>query len=266
MFSSQVKSEVSKKLKECKRQLEGLGRKRDTPAEQTEFLIEMATRFQTLTTQALEAKYTDDLFEEHPALKIATLIVNRNEILSEAFEKHGHTYQFNNQQDENESSDDDNIKETQTVGRVSSFCTRQTETVEDLEDIVYDDEVIPKPKQSGILQWMAKVYNGSRGFELGSFDPTLLATTMKAQSKNWDGLAFGYISDVVTMTHSFIDTLLKLVCPGINTRMALKSMLMDRLILAYKEAFNQVDFILKVERFGVPVTLNHYFNDNLEKW
>lgn len=41
---------------------------------------------------------------------------------------------------------------------------------------------------------------------------------------------------------------------------------MDDLVKKYKHAMSTVDFLLRIEREGTPTTLNHYFNDNLEKW
>ena len=44
------------------------------------------------------------------------------------------------------------------------------------------------------------------------------------------------------------------------------NVLMADLTKRYVKAINQVKFLLEVERGGTPMTLNHYFNDNLEKW
>ncbi|EKG09996.1 hypothetical protein MPH_12921 [Macrophomina phaseolina MS6] len=262
-----VKLEVSKKLKECRESLESLGLKRDTSAEQSRFLMEMATRFQALTTQALEAKYVDDCFSKHTALKIATDVANRNDILSDDFEHYGHTYQFNPQSDDSDEDPEETIaisldlkskstnkdcSDTQIVAFRHCCSTRKRNSILETVDILHDEKKLPKPKPGGILQWMTQIYHNSRGFELGNFDPSLLATTMKAQSKNWDSLAFGYISDIATMTHTFIRTLLELVCPEANTLQQLESILMDELAVRYKKAFDHVDFIQQVERFGVP--------------
>ena len=35
--------------------------------------------------------------------------------------------------------------------------------------------------------------------------------------------------------------------------------------LRYQIAINHVEFLLKVERQGTPLTVNHYFVDNLEQ-
>ena len=48
-------------------------------------------------------------------------------------------------------------------------------------------------------------------------------------------------------------------------REGLMSILMDDLMAKYKTAFDSARLLLRLERMGTPITLNHYFNDNLEK-
>lgn len=284
-----------------------MGPSRDTPNAQSTFLINLATRFQALTSQGLEAKYGDDCFSMFPELKIATEVVSRNDVLSKDFANYGHTYDFRTTAEPTDFPDRrPSTTMQQSVSNVSSFgsatpmkvgfsfgagssstapqqatlpnnpfgievdtrcSTRKKESILDIEDILHDDTKLRKPKAGGgMLEWMKTLYNNSRGFELGNFDPSLLSTCMKAQSHNWDDLAKGYISDVVTMTHAFIKTLLNVVCPEPNALQQLESLLMDDLMVRYKKAVDQVSFIMVVERFGVPTTTNHYFNDNLETW
>jgi hypothetical protein len=87
---------------------------------------------------------------------------------------------------------------------------------------------------------------------------------MKGQSKKWDSIAHGYISDVVTMAHNFVTDLFRYTCLDERVRVGLASILMDGLLERYKKASTHVEFILQVERSGNPITLNHYFNDGLE--
>lgn len=134
-----------------------------------------------------------------------------------------------------------------------------------LEDLEYVEETIRSDTRKDVAEWLTSVYKTSRGFELGTFDSSLLAMTMKTQSANWESVALGYVTDVISMAHAFISDLLKLICPDQRVREGLMSVLMDELFLRYKEAIKHVHFLLFVERVGTPATLNHYFNDNLEK-
>ncbi|KAH6675980.1 hypothetical protein B0J14DRAFT_478419 [Halenospora varia] len=242
------------------------------PANQSKYLIDVATRFQEVASLALDAKYWgNDIFNQHSNLKLATLMVNRSEAFSKMVEEMGHTYQFEAAIKSlpeplvwhplKFSSD----QETETGGHPKLFATRLNDNHEEIEDILCDNEELDLPKSQGILSWLTEVYRASRGFELGTFDPSLLAITMKEQSKKWDSIALGYISDVVTMVHNFVTQLLQLICPDERVRNGLTSVLTDSLLERYKKAVAQVAFILQVERSEKPATQNHYFNDTLEK-
>lgn len=89
---------------------------------------------------------------------------------------------------------------------------------------------------------------------------------MKRQSVKWKSLALGYISDIMTIVHTFVVDLLRVVCPIERVRMGIMSLLMDRLVERYTSATSHVEFLLEIELDGTPATLNHYFNDNLNKW
>lgn len=315
-----MKAEVNKRLKECTQVLENLGPKRDTPVEQSKFLIDMSTRFQAIVSHALDAKYgVDDAFSMHPPLKIATRIISRNEKLAEDFTWYGQTYLFEEFDADPENNFEPPTSKHMQPGsmrkkkppkgsewqapailghedfpaavpapsmegepspnnngldavytpptKIKTGCeTRTIIASDDISDMLHNNERIDAPRPSGIAQWLTDIYQHSRGFELASFDPCLISTTMKAQSRNWDSLALGYISDVVALTHAFITTLLQLICPDSRVRENLHSMLVDHLNERYRKAFDQVHFILQVERSGVPATMNHYFINNLEKW
>jgi hypothetical protein len=261
-----VKVEISKRLVACKDSLRGLGADRETQTEQTKYLLAMATEFQRITSHALDAKYGGDgVFDHHPSLKLATIVVKRNERFAEAVEANGHTFCFSTAQppDDTAAVIDSVFDEPAEDGVV----VRMTENHPDLEEILYDQVRLHAPAgDGGVLDWLKILHENSRGFGLGMSDPSLLAITMRKQSINWNGLAFGYISDIITMAHAFICDLLRIVCPDEQVRAGLLSRLAETLLAKYKKAYSFVEFFLDVERSGTPTTLNHYFNDNLEKW
>lgn len=136
---------------------------------------------------------------------------------------------------------------------------------EDLVDIMQEDGVISLPTNAGIKQWLEKVYDSSRGFELGIFDASLLPIIWKKQSANWEALALGYVDDIVSLVHKFTLDLLAKICKDPRARQALHSVLLDQLTDRYKKSIEHTKFLLVVERSGTPMTMNHYFADNLEK-
>ena len=260
--------------------------KRDTTEEQRTYLIDLSVKFQKLTEQALGANYVaSDQFDKDMSLRFATLVVARNTVYSYHVQKHGHLHRFDgdlNKPGSTDATDDvsrslellislepDSAFGDEDLASIpkDGFTNRVFGLVPDeLQSLLAEEAWIDDEVDDNILEWLSDVYRSSRGFELGTFDSSILATTMKTQSEKWEALSLGYISDVVVMAHAFINKLLERICPDDTVRSALMSLLMDELLTKYKRAFQQVNFLLETERKGTPITMNHYFNDNLEKW
>ena len=297
-----MKAEISSKLKLCKHQLDTLGPSRGTRDQQYKFLLELATRYQTITSLALKAHYGgDDVFESTPTLKLATAIVSRNAIFSDDVWQRGHAMAFHKEKDvkENEPSSSpapgpvyfnhpspfnrqvpgfftfDNTNSTTAKAEPPtnapegsgnrSKTVRYEKNHEDLEDIMQEDSLIPLPRLSGIKRWLENVYQSSRGFEMGTFDASLLPIIWRKQSANWEALALGYVDDIVSLVHKFTLDLLAKICKDPRARQGLHSVLLDQLTDRYKKSIDHTKFLLVVERSGTPMTMNHYFADNLEK-
>ena len=301
-----MKAEINSKLKLCKHQLDALGPSRGTRDQQYKFLLELATRYQTITSLALQAHYGgDDVFESTPTLKLATAIVSRNTTFSDDMWQRGHTMAFHKEKVLKENNPFPSPAPPQAPAlspfdRPSPFASQvpgaftfntansnaskakrpsdtpevfgnQLKTVryeknhEDLVDIMQEDGVISLPTFAGIKQWLEKVYESSRGFELGTFDASLLPIIWRKQSANWEALALGYVDDMVSLVHKFTLDLLAKICKDPRARQALHSVLLDQLTDRYKKSIEHTKFLLVVERSGTPMTTNHYFADNLEK-
>lgn len=267
--------ELNKRLRICRESLTDLGASRDTSTHQSKYLIDIATRFQEVAGLALDAKYWgNDIFNRHPSLKLATLVIGRSEIFSKTVQANGHTYRFETESDGSVfprtataiKYHPDGKDPIQIADNSKHITTRVVENHTDVEDILHEEEILTSPENGRILEWLTKVYCASRGFELGTFDPSLLAIAMREQSKNWDCIAFGYISDVVTIVHGFVTNLPQVICPDERVRSGLTSMLVDGLRERYRKAIDQVAFVLQVEPAEKPTTQNHHFNNTLEKW
>lgn len=266
LTTNKVKIELDKILKECEARLKALGPQRMTAAEQSSYLIKIASEFQTKTRMALEATYyTDDNFDNIEWLRLANNIVNRNDTFAKTFSEFGHTYKFKEEalcssdfyEDYDESSDELDFDR--------GGCTTFVDPVPELGDILEDMENLGYPIKAGVASWLSGLYHRSRGFELGTFDPKLLATAMKQQSTKWSSICRGYISDVVVLTHRYILEQLQILCPDERIRSELLDLLIEPILQGYRNAVAQVDFILNVERSMKPSTQNHYFNDTLRQ-
>lgn len=75
----------------------------------------------------------------------------------------------------------------------------------------------------------------------------------------------GFVSDAIVLGHRFILSALSAVCDDAYVRDALADKLSDELTRRYQNAIACAGFLLKVEKSNTPMTLNHYFNDNLQR-
>lgn len=280
MLIRQVKLEINKKLKLCQQNLKALGAKRQTPAEQSQYLMGIAMEYQKLSVEALLSNYgRTEIFDQKPTLRLATAVVNRSNQMSDAIATKGHTFHFEAESagqsasplDADDGADDfDRLNIDDGSFDDGSFeGTVEVRTIPDhpeLEDIASPAQKLPEPRSGSFHVWLKSVYRNSRGFEIGTLNSSLLAVTMKRQSVKWKGFALGYISDIVTLVHNFVIDLLQVVCPVERVRRGIISLLMDRLMEKYQSAISHVNFLLDVELDGTPATLNHYFNENLQKW
>ncbi|MCJ1266547.1 hypothetical protein MMC22_006432 [Lobaria immixta] len=261
-----VKSDINKRLNSCKQQLEALGPCRETKEQQQKHLLDLATRFQKITSLALDARYGgDDIFQDVGGLKLATSIVDRNEKFSNDVRKRGHTVDFEETPEEFEFDTEDVPSPMSDPENEDNADARHMDDLDNIDGLMLEYYPIPRLSVEKISPWLRHIYTSSRGFELGTFDAALIPLIWKKQSANWNDLALSYISDVIVTVHRFIRKLLQAICPDDRILQGLNSVLLEGLVTRYQKAIDHVKFILHVERAGTPSTLNHYFNDNLEQ-
>ncbi|KAI9716189.1 MAG: hypothetical protein M1828_000415 [Chrysothrix sp. TS-e1954] len=244
-----VKTEVNKRLKTCESTLDGLGGERSSVEAQRSFLLAKAMQFTNLASFAVEGRYGSfEASRENKQLKLATAVRARCELFSDSVHSHGHTYKFDNVQQ----------KTPVDVMHVRTVASR-----DDIEDMLSENETLVDNSED-ILSWLKTEYEESRRLGLVPFDSDLVVMTMKRQCSNWKALSLGFISDVIALTHNFFLDLLRVICPDERVHQELRSLLIESLTTKYQVAMNVVEFNLEVET-KLSSTMNHYYNDNLEK-
>lgn len=272
LTDGQVKQETARKLASARSKLHQLGMERETPEKQLLYLTDLSTRFQRLVSLSVDAKYGSDAIFDNMQLRLATLVSERNATFSDELARHGQEYHFTASKSPGQTEEDlpppllwESVDSASTEPQATLKIRKTTNSME-IEELLYAQDSLPVANGKSIALWLRELYKSSRGFELGTFDSSILATTMKVQSTKWTGISLGYISDVVAIVHRFMDQVLDSICPERLVKAELFSVLTDGLFERYTKAIDQVHFLLDVERTGTPMTLNHYFNDNLEKW
>jgi hypothetical protein len=271
-----VKAEIKNRLTARQKKLDQLGPERGGSMEQMAYLTKMAAQFQRIAALALSANYgADDIFGNDDSLRIAPAIMARMKTFSDDMAKFGHEYEFLKDKEAAppEATPPVTARAVTTQPgtaappeeKLSTFTVRELDDIEELAEILHEDIVLDLPLVDGIKEWLDDVFRGNRGFELGTFNATILATAMKKQSCKWADITKGFLSDVIVMVHEFILSALVVVCSDNNIRMAVHNTLAEDLTKCYQKAMENANFLLKVESCDTPTTLNHYFNDNLQK-
>lgn len=262
-----MRSDISRRLKSTVSELKGLGPRRQSREEQLQYVIDVAIKFQEIVSSALQAGHgRAKLLGLNPALRLANQAINRGEAFSNAIASHGHIYHF--QSDDSEDSGHASIQNGLSKLSMRSSHELDARTVHDhpdIEEITLDGIQVPAPSDDDVIGWIDSLHRSSRGFELGTFDATILGVTLKELAANWTSLALGYISDIIALVHGFIVEVLDSIAPSRRVSEGIKSLLLDSLTNMYRCAIEHTNLLLRIELDGTPATYNHHFNKILQK-
>ncbi|KAI9810024.1 MAG: hypothetical protein M1827_006722 [Pycnora praestabilis] len=269
-----VVREIADRLATCEEELHNLGPSRQTPEEQRRYLLRIATKFQEITTFAVEAQYgRHEFLRDDKNLRLATRIADINSAFSEDMERGGHAVNFSEIEfPRSKSPRKPKVKgysptssgeEKPSGGQNRAFRTIELLEYPELMDILPTVSTSPPQISTGILKWIEREYKSSRGFELGTFNPSILRTLFQELSMKWERLAGTYITKVITSIHQFCNALLTWLCAEERVMPALWSLLMNALLQRYRKTVEHVRFVLHTERSGNLLTTNHAFGKAL---
>lgn len=232
------------------------------------YLTNVATQFQRLVSAARTANHgADKLFDTVPELRILPAIHSRMNVFSAEMDRFGETYHFIKEgkvvQEEHVGDPLANIFKQEDAPK--GLEIRKEANIDELADMLHPQDTMSGPVNESIKDWLLEVFKTNRGFELGTFNASILATVMNKQSAKWEGISLGFVSDIIVMVNRFITTALTFVCKDGDIRRALANTLFEDLVQLYQKAIDNTNFLLEVERTDTPMTLNYYFNENLQK-
>lgn len=143
-----MRAELSKKLKAKKNALNALGGERDTTVKQSNYLLDIITAFQELSSQALMTNYANDLFDENDDVRFMTALRNRNDVFKDDMTGYGHKYSFaptgNYQNRTLKLPDSIPRPQPKNTGTndIQHVVARKKKGLVELEEILYDQEVV----------------------------------------------------------------------------------------------------------------------------
>ncbi|KAG4257564.1 hypothetical protein FPRO03_13870 [Fusarium proliferatum] len=266
-----LRSETRRKLTEKQEELASLGPPRQTGRQQQQFLVSVASKFQNIVRAALDADYSTNQAFADDNLRLITEVINTTDEFAVDFEASAHTYMFQainrKKAPALESpppipSDSQDEDEEDTDEESSTRC--DLDLYPDLEGIIIR-KGFPHRPSIGIMPWITQMHRRSRGVELGTFGPRVLSSAFQEQSIYWQKMATEYLSKIILSVHKFILGALGKVCHDARILDGLVSGLMGDLLARYKDGMNRAIHLVDIERQKKPYTLNHYFNENLQK-
>ena len=272
-----VQTQMMKNLNEARHKLKGLGANRQSTDQQRRYLLDLSTAFQSLVNSALDAYYSRDrAFTEHRELRLATLAFDQMTKFSDGVENGGHTVSFDEADDTPVEAPPDPEPEDQeyeaSIDTGVEFDMNINDKIilyPELEAFWMELLILPSSDEdfenTSIMDWIEEEYKAARGFGMGATGPSVLPTIWQKQTKKWDSLALEFMVYVIFDVHHFICIGLSRLCLDDRVRAGLWTILQEKLLQQYEKAVDHVKFILHVERFGTPLTTNHYFNENLQK-
>ncbi|KAK3175476.1 hypothetical protein K4F52_010237 [Lecanicillium sp. MT-2017a] len=265
-----LREEMRQKLAEVQTMLETLGPPRQTAREQRQYLAAIASKFQYLARAGVTGDYAGHQAFENTDLRLVTAVFNATERFNQLFTRFAHTRTF----DFVSGLDFGVVDGVRSVAQglesqKSEDGKEQTDElplveIAELRDIVVPCTGLTEPLP-GIMEWIGHIYHQSRGLELGTYGPGLLASAFREQSKKWENITSQYVSKVILIVHRFIKGALEICCPDAEIRGEIMTNVIDELREKYQSGMESARFLVNIERERKPYTLNHYFNDSIQK-
>lgn len=273
-----VRDEIKAMIKDTEAEVMHWPKERPTPSHLRMHIVELATRYTSLTVSALSGDYHTthadfftDIGHEIGPTRLRALIHNLNNNFAHYMWKTGRKLQLSDKACQEEQTT--NATETEQSTEV-----KQSNLPEEPEDI--KQEIVSK---KDMKDWVKKVntigatcgehqtnrikqtYLKTRGRELpGNYNHVLLTDLYHYQSQLWPRIAEMHIETVHEYIQTFADKAAKFlqiedyVLVEIQDRMEAK--LEENKALADKELARLVE-----EEKQQPITYNHYYADNVQK-
>ncbi|KIL94336.1 hypothetical protein FAVG1_02899 [Fusarium avenaceum] len=260
--------DVNSKIRRYKTELDNLGAPRQDERQQRSFLSHIAETFQDRARAALAADYGADTVFEQVDLRLITQVVNITHLFSEEVQLKAHSRHFHipdlletEAESPNHSSESEPTPTRFALTGADEFTP---EEIAEIGDLVVRAQDISPPSED-VMTWIKNIYSQTKGLDLGTFNPNLVAMAFSEQSRRWGCMTKIYMSRVVITLHRFIASALRSVCPEEPVRSRIWQSIQEDLYKRYKMAIEHANLLIEVERHKKPYTLNQQFSEDLSK-
>ncbi|TVY45716.1 Interferon-induced GTP-binding protein [Lachnellula subtilissima] len=268
-----VAMDVRDKIRKLEGELDYLGPARETSNDQRNHLIRIASDFRGIAVKAIDAYYGRDQCFEDDDFRLATHVMEMNQNFSETIRLQGFTRSFRRNSDKVAMNRSELEISSSSTPSGSGHSLSSSDVVgsdayreySELDSLLHQPSSKPGKAETDIMQWITNKYDRSKGFEIGTLNPSLLPSLFFEQSRSWEYYANCHVKEVIRKIQQFNYKALDYCCRDRILSERLWTKLAQLFLPSYKEALNQVSFLVNIEQSGNLMTLNHYFADNLRK-
>lgn len=244
-------NEVRNLAKETNKSLESLGPSRQTSADQRQYLIKSAVKYQRDVSNVLSGIYSPKLESGSPR-KLRTWLRFLMDEFSTRMAKEGHQRAFK-------------LVNGRTDPEYAIYANKKDEeSNENTDEDGYGKSEDESADANDIEEWIRSSYHESRGVELpGTVNPRLLESLFREQCTNWENLATEYLSQVVKAVGAYDGNALRDFVTDSSVRQKLQMRLKAERQNAEEEMFAELRNILADELSGILQTVNPSYSDML---
>lgn len=237
--------EIASRRDTCRKNLENMGPRRETRAEQQAYLLRVSMQFQSLIKASVDGVYNDTFFEDAQldrgySQRLRAVIQNDNQQFARDMSARGNYYNI-------------------------------VEALSEEED----GEQEPGPRGGGTVQtidrdgFIAQVQTlmaRRRGRELpGTFSPMIVEDLFREQCRPWEAILDAHVTKAAAAARK----LLGLVCAHVAADTAgqyiMREIVDPALGTIGSTLKSKADELLEPHKNGHPITYNHYFTETLQK-
>ena len=252
-----LKSEVNKKHGEIYQELQQLGDKRSTAAEQKRFLMSVSNDYQLIVNSAVDGHYEHPFFgiietetgfdSPHNLRRLRAAVQHMNLQFASQMRQYGHKFRI-----------------------MATNSTAGTNSEDDLpepplsEDYMQGSSLQQKMTRAQAVQWVKDILIRTRGRELpGNFNPLLLSQLFWEQSENWGSLARDHLERIASLRSKFVDDAVEhIVIDDIGGRLLVLKV-SDALKLRSTKASNELRLLLE-DKDRPPITYDPAYTANMQ--
>ncbi|KAL9615063.1 MAG: hypothetical protein Q9167_000486 [Letrouitia subvulpina] len=241
-----IKSELPGLIKDiqsgidhCRTQLAKLGEGRSTPDEQRRLLIAISQRYQSLSQAALDGIYKDPFFKDPRsndgfARRLRSVVYDLNSQFATDMRQKGQNR------------------------RIPQWAQAD----EDFQSTARNEI-----SEAAFIEEIRSMLKFKRGRELpGLFNPLIIGDLFMEHSQPWEGLARQHVRNVWSSVHDFLKMTVAYISDESTAEGLLQAIVDPQMADRFAQADDKLTEILAAHREADPMTWNHYFTANLQRF